>query len=407
MKFGVFTIGNVPKPLDGETWSPGQDAEHFERWLEQFELADALGFDYAWVGEHHFLSEYSHTAAADVFLAAVSQRTKRIRIGNGIVQMSHLHNPPARTAERVATLDCLSHGRYEFGSGAVNAAEHGPLAAQFDGEGERIAEARADWEESMRETLHMLAVEDYPGCDGRYVRMPPVTIVPRAVQTPHPPAWRSTITPDAARRIGELGLGCLVLAVMGLDMVRASVEAYWEGLRRCTEPLGRSVNPAIGAFCHAMVAETDAAAAERGLPGAEFFGTGLMASPGNVGRAAGHLARDIRTAADAGTPLPSIHADPSHLLIGSPASVRQKLRTLQETGIDFIGLTLDGGWAHQEHVLDSLRLFASEVMPEFHAAAEGHDAWRAERLAACAFPEGTPVWSSAGTCAPAPGARVA
>src|SRR3569833_3317322 len=142
MKFGLFTLGNVPKPLDAETWAPGQDADFIERWLEQFELADQLGYDYIWIGEHHFLAEYSHSAAPDVFLAAISQRTKRIRIGNGIVQMSHLHNAPARTAERVATIDCLSQGRYEFGSGAVNPRGRGPRAARGGGGGGRGARAR-------------------------------------------------------------------------------------------------------------------------------------------------------------------------------------------------------------------------------------------------------------------------
>ena len=85
--------------------------------LEQCELADRLGFDYVWEVEHHFLEEYCHSSAPEVFLAAVSQRTKHIRLGHGIVQTPPPFNHPARVAERIATLDLVSDGRVDFGTG--------------------------------------------------------------------------------------------------------------------------------------------------------------------------------------------------------------------------------------------------------------------------------------------------
>ena len=85
--------------------------------LEQVELADRLGFDVVWEVEHHFLEEYSHSSAPEVFLGACSQRTRDIRLGHGIIQTAPGYNHPARTAERVATLDLISGGRVEFGTG--------------------------------------------------------------------------------------------------------------------------------------------------------------------------------------------------------------------------------------------------------------------------------------------------
>src|SRR5207249_9277541 len=85
--------------------------------LDQVELADRLGFDYVWEVEHHFLEEYSHSSAPEVFLAAASQRTRRIRLGHGIVQLPPAFNHPARVAERIATLDLISGGRVEVGPG--------------------------------------------------------------------------------------------------------------------------------------------------------------------------------------------------------------------------------------------------------------------------------------------------
>src|SRR6202020_613830 len=99
---------------------PGNEGdEHrlFQDALAQVELADQLGIDYAWEVEHHFLEEYSHSSAPEVFLAACSQRTKRIRLGHGVMLMSPNYNHPARAAERIAALDLVSKGRVEWGTG--------------------------------------------------------------------------------------------------------------------------------------------------------------------------------------------------------------------------------------------------------------------------------------------------
>ena len=117
MKFGLFYEHQLPRPYDKDDWDP--DAEHklFKDALDQLELADKLGFDYVFEVEHHFLEEYAHSTAPEVFLAAASQRTKRIRLGHGIVLMPPRYNHPARVAERIATLDIVSNGRVDFGTG--------------------------------------------------------------------------------------------------------------------------------------------------------------------------------------------------------------------------------------------------------------------------------------------------
>src|SRR5437763_11746122 len=112
MKFGIFYEHHLARP-----WEDGAELKLFQDALDQVELADRLGIDYAWEVEHHFLEEYSHSSAPEVFLAAASQRSKRIRLGHGIVLCPPGYNHPARVAERVATLDLVSHGRVEFGTG--------------------------------------------------------------------------------------------------------------------------------------------------------------------------------------------------------------------------------------------------------------------------------------------------
>ena len=112
MKFGIFYEHQLPRP-----WETDSELHLFQNALDQVELADRLGIDYAWEVEHHFLEEYSHSSAPEVFLAACSQRTTRIRLGHGIVLMPPGYNQPARVAERIATLDLVSRGRVDWGTG--------------------------------------------------------------------------------------------------------------------------------------------------------------------------------------------------------------------------------------------------------------------------------------------------
>src|SRR3954452_20647378 len=121
MRFGIFYEHQLPRP-----WEEGDHEQLLRDALDQVELADRVGFDYVWEVEHHFLEEYSHSSAPEVFLAAASQRTKRIRLGHGIVQLPPNFNHPARIVERAATLDLISGGPVDLGPGeAISQAELG------------------------------------------------------------------------------------------------------------------------------------------------------------------------------------------------------------------------------------------------------------------------------------------
>ena len=100
MKFGIFYEHQLPRP-----WHERSEYELFQQSLAEIELADRLGYDYAWEVEHHFLEEYSHSSAPEVFLGAATQRTRRIRLGHGIIQLPTNH--PIRVAERVPIPDAL------------------------------------------------------------------------------------------------------------------------------------------------------------------------------------------------------------------------------------------------------------------------------------------------------------
>ena len=178
MRFGLFYEHQLPRagdvPDEGRLLS---DA------LAQVELADRLGIDYVWEVEHHFLEEYSHSSAPEVFLAAASARTSQIRLGHGIVQAPPAVNHPARVAERIATLDLISGGRVEFGTG------EGSSQLELGGFGVDREHKRAQWEEALDAITRMFVEEPFAGYDGRWISMPPRNVVPKPRQRPHPPLW--------------------------------------------------------------------------------------------------------------------------------------------------------------------------------------------------------------------------
>jgi alkanesulfonate monooxygenase SsuD/methylene tetrahydromethanopterin reductase-like flavin-dependent oxidoreductase (luciferase family) len=148
MKFGIFYELQLPRP-----WGPDDERQLYQNALTQVELADRLGYDYAWDVEHHFLEEYSHSPQPEVFLAAASQRTRNIRLGHGIIQLPTNH--PARVAEKVACLDLVSNGRVEFGMGeGASITELGPFERQME-------DKQAVWEDAVRCILPMFTHEGW------------------------------------------------------------------------------------------------------------------------------------------------------------------------------------------------------------------------------------------------------
>ena len=116
MEFGIFNSLYLPKHLREKN---GPAAEHM-RFMDEVNwtlASEKAGFKYTWATEHHFLDEYSHLSANESFLAYVAALTNRIHIGTGIFNVTPPVNHPARVAERVAMLDHLSGGRFEFGMG--------------------------------------------------------------------------------------------------------------------------------------------------------------------------------------------------------------------------------------------------------------------------------------------------
>ena len=265
MKFGIFYEHQLPRP-----WSDGDEHRLLTEALAQIELADRLGIDYVWEVEHHFLEEYSHSSAPEVFLGAVSQRTKRIRLGHGIVQLPVAFNHPARVAERIATLDLISGGRVDLGTGEASS------ETELAGFNISRETKRAQWTEAIDAIARMFVERPFAGYDGEWVKMPPRNVVPKPLQKPHPPFWVACSRRETIHMAATKGIGALSFSFIEPADAKEWVDDYYATIAsdRCI-PAGFAVNPNFAVVTPFMCHHDEETAIERGLDGGHFFGYSL------------------------------------------------------------------------------------------------------------------------------------
>jgi alkanesulfonate monooxygenase SsuD/methylene tetrahydromethanopterin reductase-like flavin-dependent oxidoreductase (luciferase family) len=365
VKFGIFYEHQLPRPWD-------EDGEYrlLHNSLEEIELADRLGYDYAWEVEHHFLEEYSHSSAPEVFLGAASQRTNNIRLGHGIIQLTTNH--PARVAERVSTLDLLSHGRVEMGIGeSATTTELHP----FD---RRFRDKRAVWEDAVRACLPMFWNDAWE-YHGEHFDFPLRNVIPKPRQKPHPPLWIACSQLETIRMAGRRGMGALGFQFVSAEAAHAWVHAYYNAFTKGIEKLcDYETNPNIAVVSPFMCAPTDEEALAK-AEGSSFFQFALLyynthppGVPGEINLWEEYLAyRDT----------PEGQKARVGGLIGSPETIAERLRKFETSNVDQVILLNQSGKNRHEDISDSLELFAREVMPEFHEREDEHQEWKQAVLA--------------------------
>ena len=343
MKFGIFYEHQLPRP-----WSPRSEYEVFQNSLAQIELADRLGYDYAWVVEHHFLEEYSHSSAPELFLTAVAMQTQRIRVGHGAVVCVPEINHPIRVAERAAFLDLLSGGRLEFGTARSSTwTEIGGFEADPD-------DTKKDWDEYVRVLPKMWMQETFVH-RGRCFSMPERAVLPKPLQKPHPPMWVTVTSPGTELDAADRGLGCLGVAAASYAEQERRTREYHRRIQLC-DPVGAAVNDRVAIlnflYCH----EDATTAAEHGLLFTrEVYPTSAYQSLANL------------------APAPSSKGGPGDrpgvpdgICIGDPKEIIAAVKRWESIGVDQINVLLNASEVlAQDQVLASLRLFAKEVMPVF------------------------------------------
>jgi luciferase family oxidoreductase group 1 len=359
VKFGLFSSLQIPRP-----WTAESEFRQFQQTVGHAELADQLGFDYVWQVEHHFLEEYSHSSAPSTVLAAISQRTSNIRLGHGVLQLTTNH--PVRVAEQVATLDLLSGGRVDLGTGEG----HGPT--ELHPFGARHRTKRQMWEEGMRALIPCMT-EDSCSFAGDYWSWEPRTVLPKPLQRPHPPLWVACSNLATIEMAAQRGLGALGFQFATPEGARAWVNRYYNLYRAGHDKLADYVpNPNIAVVSGFMCADTDEEARAK-AEGWTFFVFCLdynrthNYTPGSV--ALWEQYQEWRTSEKA-------NAVFNTGLIGSPDTIRDKLKRFADSGLDQIILLTQAGKTTDADIRRSLELFGHEVMPEFQAMEPDHQEWK-------------------------------
>src|ERR1700723_1410778 len=364
MKFGIFYELQLPRP-----WGVDDEQRLYQNALTQVELADQLGYDYAWEVEHHFLEEYSHSPSPEVFLGAASQRTKNIRLGHGIVQLTT--NQPHRVAERVATLDQISGGRVELGMG------EGAGPAELHPFGVRVRDKRDRWEEAVRAIIPMFMRTSWE-FHGQYYDFPARNVVPKPFQKPHPPLWVACSNIQTIGQAGEWGMGALGFSFVSPDAAQAWVHRYYNNfLHRPNRLSEYQPNPNIAIVNGFMCAPTDEEAIELAagwtffIFALSYYGRKGVDAPGK-----GDLWREYQDWRHT----EKAQAALRNGLIGSPETIRRRLRQFEAAHVDQVILLNQAGKTSHQDICESLDLFAKEVMPEFHDRQPAQDQWKAAVL---------------------------
>ena len=389
MRFSIFYEHQLPRP-----WDDGAEARVVHEALEQVQLADKLGFSTVWEVEHHFLEEYSHSSAPEVFLSACAATTQNIHIGHGIVPVLPGYNHPARVAERIGTLDIISNGRVEFGTGETSS-DMELLGFEIE-----RADKRSMWEEAVPEIAKMMSQAPYEGHTGKFFSMPARNVVPKPVQRPHPPIWVACSQRDTILMAGSRGIGALSFAFISPEEAQQWVADYYAAFEACTDPVGLAPNPNIAVTTGFMCHQDEQTALDRGLDGFHFFAYSLLHyyqfgthTPGRTdiwtefeqNRAEMGFeklnAQVDEARADDNTGIEEGGLDSLRGCIGTPDQIRDFVRAYEDAGVDELIFVSQAGRNRHEDICESMELFAREVVPEFAERAPQREAAKRERYA--------------------------
>jgi alkanesulfonate monooxygenase SsuD/methylene tetrahydromethanopterin reductase-like flavin-dependent oxidoreductase (luciferase family) len=359
MEFGLFNSLFVPNELA----SRDPAAEH-HRLLDEVavvQAADRCGFKYTWATEHHFLTEYSHLSANEVFLGYLAHATERIHIGSGIFNITPPVNHPARVAERVAMLDHLSEGRFEFGMG------RGSSTTEQRGFGIPDSDlTREMFDEVVGEFRKMWRDEDYPGHDGRFFSMPSRNVLPKTYTKPHPPLWVAAGSPSTFEKAGRMGLGVLCFTMFGPEPLKPLIESYKRALEDA-EPVGEYINDNV-------MVTTQMLCLEDGQRVRDLAGSGNLSQGYQNSLVFRYL--DTFPKPPEVPDWPEVIPEPTRddielrieagiAMYGAPDEVVRTARAYEAAGVDQVVFGLLSSTIPRDVAIEAIETFGTHVLPEF------------------------------------------
>lgn len=365
MKFAFFCEIPVARP-----WTPGKEQAALKNTIDQAVFAEEMGFHSFWTVEHHFLEEFSHCSNPEVLYGAVAARTSTLRLGYGVRLTPKPYNHPIRSAESAATLDNISDGRVEFGTG------RSATRLELEGFGIDPRETRAMLGEAIDHIVGCWTNDEYE-FDGKYWSMPRRRVLPKPVQDPHPPIWSATTSLDGHYEVGRMGVGLLSFAVgVPPEDLIPRVEAYRKGQAACKKPKGVTVNDKVVTFTMAHCAATNDKAfaeAERSMVWYPKKGANMIADTADYARSFdedlgtyGYTA-ETKQLADTGV-IDQISFDyikeAGAAMVGDPDRCIETAKRYEAAGCDLLFCLLNPYDMTHEQVMSSIEHLGKYVIPE-------------------------------------------
>ncbi len=365
MEFGLFIGGWVPDYLEGR-----DDAAEHARLVDETRIAEAgdrSGWKYVWVTEHHFLTEYSHISANEVVMPHILARTTRIRVASGIINVTPPVNHPARIAERVAMMDHLSGGRFDFGTG------RGSSTTEQAGFGITDPELTKEmFDEVMPEFKKMWGQDSYSS-DGRFFSMPERNVLPKPYLKPHPPMWVAAGNPETFEKAGRLGLGVNCFTGGSPDKMKSLVEVYKEAVADA-DPVGEYVNDNVAITTSFLCLEDGDAARDwmtRSRTGRQqslvFKYLDTFPKPPGIPEWPNEIP-------DPTLEQLAVGAQKGTSIVGTPDECAEVLEKWRAIGVDQLIMGPTGSTYPYELVEESVELLGNKVIPQFDTEPEARAA---------------------------------
>lgn len=365
MKLDLLYEIDVPKPWPGEHPRGQKQAEQeaYREAFEQIRLADTLGFNTLWAVEHHFREGRSHSPSNEVVLGALSQVTENLGMGFGVTLMPFGFQHPARVAEKVATVDVLSGGRVEWGTGRSTPQERTAFGVPVGDESKEQMRA------ATRSVIGMWESEYYEE-HSEHLDFPRRMVAPKPVQDPHPPVWRAATSEGSAAATGRDGLGLLSFAILQpLDAMEAHIRQYREAIAD-PEPITRAVNDRVASYTLVHCADSMEQAEENGIWESVWWWYKNLAeftlewefpniTEEERDRIFPLLKRQMEGDFD-----PQEFAEADMIIVGDPERCLEKMLRYEELGVEQLLCYVQFGYLPHESVMRTIELLGKEVIPE-------------------------------------------
>ena len=348
----------------------------YDEAVVEIQYADRLGFNTVWCVEHHFRDGRSASPCSEAILGGLALSTEQIKLGFGVTLMPFGFIHPARVAEKAATVDVLSHGRVEWGTGRSTPMEQAAFGVPTDDR------SRDHWREAIEIVVGMWENETF-SWESENLSFPERMQTPKPFQDPHPPVWQAAATVKSAISAGELGLGLLSFALLQpVERMAEHIQAYRtaQAIARPQDMLTRVRNDRVGVYTLVHAYDDADEAAAYGLWEsvnwwyknlAEFtlkWELPMLSTEEQAG-----VFPLLQPVLDGHVPV-SHYQEQDMIIIGTPDECLEKIIRYDEVGVDQLLCYVQFGDLPHDKVMRSLELLAKNVIPELESRGHRIDA---------------------------------